>query len=294
MTTGTPAPPRVLLVNYYHPRSGIRHVSPVVVTVHDLITLRLRGNYSSLSTWLRRRQLANLHEARGLIFSSEYARRDFLECFAYPEERTTLAYLGVDPRFSPLDRLACRRQLGLEAERPVLLHVGSEERRKNVETLLDALAILRRRRPGILLLRVGGPSSRSRRRVARHGLEDHVRYLPGLSTEDLRACYSAADLFVFPSYYEGFGLPLLEAMQAGCPVIAARATSVPEVVGDAGVLMEDPRDPDALARAIDALLDDPARRAALVQAGRARAAGFTWAKTAAATREAYRRALHSG
>lgn len=271
--------------------AGVRHTTRAVVTVHDLIARRVRGNHSPLSTWLRRRQLVPLREARGLIFSSDFSRRDFLAECDYPAERTTVALLGVEAGLARLTREEARSRLGVDPDRPILLHVGSEERRKNVESLLDALALLTPRRPDLLLVRVGGSSSRARRRIARHGLERHVQYLGGLSDADLGAWYAAADLFVFPSYYEGFGLPVLEAMRAGCPVIAARATSVPEVVGDAGVLVDDPRDPEAFARAIDTLLDDPGRRAALVQAGRARAAEFTWERTAAQTADAYRRAL---
>lgn len=289
--------PRRVLKGYdlYHFSSqmmgaSVRHAAPAVVTVHDLIAVRLRRNHPGLSTALRRRHLRALVGARGLIFISEYSRRDFLSAYEYPEARTCVVPHGVSPAFAPRDRTASRRALGLEPGRPVLLHVGSEERRKNVEALLDAMARLVRRRPDLLLIRVGGPSARSRRRIARHGLERHVRYLPGLPEDQLVAAYSAADLFVFPSSFEGFGLPVLEAMRAGCPVIAARATSIPEVTGDAAVLI-DPEDAIALGDAIDALLDDPVRRAALARAGMARAAPFTWERTARQTADAYRRAL---
>ncbi len=273
--------------------AGVRYTSRAVVTVHDLIALRVRSNHSPLSTWLRRAQLGPLRHARGLIFSSEYSRRDFLSTYDYPEDRTTLAHLGVGDGFVPADRDASRELLELSPDRPVLLHVGSEERRKNVETLLDAMALLVKRRPDLLLLRVGGGSSRSRRRIARHGLEKNVRYLTGLSDDQLAACYASADLFVFPSYYEGFGLPVLEAMRAGCPVVAARATSVPEITGDAAVLVE-AMDVSGLAAAIASLLDDPARRRVLRDMGIARAAGFTWDRTARQTADAYRRALDAG
>jgi glycosyltransferase involved in cell wall biosynthesis len=270
--------------------AGARHAGPAVVTVHDLIALRLGANHPGLSTWLRRRHFPPLLRARGLIFVSEYSRDDFLAAYDYPRARTSVVYHAVGAAFAPSDRLASRSVLGLEPGRPVLLHVGSEERRKNVETLLDAVATMVRARPDLLLLRVGGPSSRSRARIARHGLERHVRYLPGLSDAHLVAAYSAADLFVFPSYFEGFGLPLLEAMTSGCPVIAARTTSIPEVTGDAAVLVE-PMDAAALAGEIGALLDDPSRRAWLARAGIARAAQFSWERAARQTAEAYRRAL---
>jgi len=273
--------------------AGVRHVPRAVVTVHDLIALRVRSNHTLLGTWLRRRQLPPLREARALVFVSEYSRRDFLTLYDYPEERTVVAPHGVAPGLQHDGREASRARLGIDPKRPVLLHVGSEERRKNVETLLDALPLLLRAHPDLLLLRVGGPSARARRRIARHRLDGHVRYLGGISDADLAACYAAADLFVFPSYFEGFGLPILEAMQAGCPVVATQATSVPEVAGDAAVLVPDPRDPVALAAAIRALLDDPARREMLRVAGIARAAEFTWARAAERTTEAYRLALGS-
>lgn len=270
--------------------ASVAHVDRAVLTVHDIGALRLRGNYTGIGTWLRRRHFGPLLRARELIFDSEYSRRDFLQRFDYPEERTTLAYLGVGDRFRPGDRDAARARLGLEAQRPVLLHVGSEERRKNIETLLDALALLVPRRPDTVLLRVGGPSARSRRRIDRLRLGGHVRYLPGLSDEALADCYAAADLFVFPSYFEGFGLPVLEAMRAGCPVIAANATSLPEIVGDAGTLV-DPMDAPSMAEAIESLLGDPVRRTLHSGRGLARAAEFTWERTARATAAAYVRAL---
>lgn len=270
--------------------AGARHSTPAVVTVQDLIALRLGANHPGLSTWLRRRHFPPLRSARGLIFASEYSRQDFLTAFDYPEERTSVVYHAVSPSFSPRDRLASRTALGLAPGRPVLLHVGSEERRKNVETLLDAMALLVKDWPDLLLLRVGGGSSRSRARIDRHRLEAHVRYLPGLSEDRLAAAYSAADLFIFPSYFEGFGFPVLEAMQAACPVVAARATSVPEITGDAAVLFE-AMEATELAEAIRRLLQDPTRRASLGEAGRARAASFTWARTARQTADAYRRAL---
>ena len=270
--------------------AGVRHAAPAVVTVQDLIALRLGANHPGVSTWLRRRHFPPLRRARGLIFASEYSRADFLSAYDYPDSRTSVVHHAVGPAFAPRDRAASRAALGLEQERPVLLHVGSEERRKNVESLLDAMALLVKDWPDLLLLRVGGSSARSRARVARHGLERHVRYRSGLTEDQLIAAYSAADLFVFPSYFEGFGFPVLEAMKAGCPVIAARATSVPEVTGDAAVLVE-PMDVAGLAAAIASLLADPARRGTLGEAGIARAAAFTWARAARQTAEAYRQAL---
>lgn len=273
--------------------ASVRHVDRAVLTVQDIIAIRLGSNHPAISTWLKRRHFPPLLRARRLIFTSEFSRLDFLARFDYPEDRTSVALLGVGSGFAPRDRTASREALGLTPDRPVLLHVGSEERRKNVETLLDAVAVLRKQHPDILLIRVGGDSSRSRRRIARHGLEDTVQYLSGLSEERLAAVYSAADLFVFPSYFEGFGLPVVEAMRSGCPVVAADATSIPEVAGNAAVLV-DPMDATGLARAVETLLGDPARRAAMRTAGLLRAGEFTWERAARQTADAYQRALGAG
>lgn len=270
--------------------AGIRHVSPAVVTVHDLIALRLGANHPGLSTWLRRRHFTPLKRASGLVFVSEYSRRDYLSLFDYPEERTTVVHHAVSPAFAPRDRQASREALGLDPTRLILLHVGSEERRKNVETLLQALARLVKDRPDLLLLRIGARSSRSRGLIARLGLERHVQYRSALPEPQLAACYSAADLFVFPSYFEGFGLPVLEAMRSGCPVVAARATSVPEITGNAAVLFE-PMDVDGLSKILEGLLTDRVLRDDLRRRGLAQAAGFTWARAARQTADAYHRAL---
>jgi glycosyltransferase involved in cell wall biosynthesis len=269
----------------------VRHVRPAIVTVHDVIAARLARNHVGLAAVMRRRHLRAVTAARGLIFSSEHTRREFLSLYQYPADRCAVVHLGVAPAFSGGDRASARAALGLAPDRPVLLHVGSEERRKNVETLLAALARLARRRRDILLVRVGGGSSRSRRLIRRLGLAAHVRYCSDLAEADLVRWYRAADAFVFPSLYEGFGLPVLEAMACGCPVVAGDATSVPEITGDAALLVQDLRDPDVLAAALERVLGDPALAAALAAAGPRRAAAFTWTRAAAQTLEGYRRVL---
>jgi glycosyltransferase involved in cell wall biosynthesis len=273
--------------------ASARLVAPAVVTVHDVIAVRLARNHVGLAAVMRRRHLRAVTAARALIFSSEFTRREFLSLYQYPADRCAVIHLGVSPVFVPGDRASARAALGVPADRPILLHVGSEEPRKNVETLLAALARLVRRRPDALLVRVGGGSSRSRRLIRGLGLAAHIRYCSGLAEAELVRWYRAADAFVFPSLYEGFGLPVLEALASGCPVVAGNATSVPEIAGDAALLLDDPRDPDALARAVERVLDDPPLAARLAGAGPRRAAGFTWPQTAERTLAVYRRVLGS-
>jgi glycosyltransferase involved in cell wall biosynthesis len=273
--------------------ASVRHVAPAVVTVHDVIPVRLPGNAGALRSVVRRHHLRAVTRAQGVIFDSAHARREFLSIYDYPEDRTAVVPLAAGDGFVPGDRAAARVALRLPASGPILLHVGAEEPRKNVGTLLDAVGRLLPRYPDLLLIRVGGMRSRTRRQVTRLGLERHVLYRSGLPDAELVRHYQAADAFVFPSVYEGFGLPVLEALACGCPVVAGDATSVPEITGDAAVLV-DPRDPDATARAIGRVLEDAELAASLRAAGPARAASFSWRRVADETLAMYARVLGAG
>jgi len=273
--------------------ASVRHVAPTVVTVHDVLPVRLPANAGALRSLVRRHHLRAVARAQGLLFDSAHARAEFLSIYDYPDDRTAVVPLAAGGDFVPGDRTAARAALGLPASAPILLHVGAEEPRKNVGTLLSAVHLLRRRYPDLMLVRVGPTRSRVRRQVTQLGLAGHVRYASGISDADLVRHYQAADAFVFPSVYEGFGLPVLEALACGCPVVAGDATSVPEITGDAGLLV-DPRDPDALAGAVGRVLEDAELGAALRRAGPARAASFTWRRVAHETLAMYRRVLDAG
>lgn len=274
--------------------NSARHVTPAVVTVQDLVALRYRANHPWLSTLIRIRHLKALLRAAALIFSTEFTRRDFLARFPYPVDRTFVVPFGTSEAFRPGDRATARAALGVAPELPVLLHVGSEEPRKNVATLLRALPRVAARHPEVLLVRVGAGSSRARRLIARLGLDRHVRYVRDVSDADLATWYAAADMLVFPSVLEGFGLPLLEALQCGCPVVAANTSSIPEVTGDAASLVDDPLDQDGLAAAIVRVLEDADWRAELARRGPPRAAGFSWRLAAERTAAVYDRVLGGG
>jgi alpha-1,3-rhamnosyl/mannosyltransferase len=268
--------------------ASVRHVAPAVVTVHDVIPVRLPGNAGWLRSLVRRRHLRAVSGAHGVIFDSAHARAEFLSIYGYPADRTAVVPLATGEGFVPGDRAAARAALGLPALGPILLHVGAEEPRKNVGTVLAAMQRLRSRHPDLLLVRVGGMRSRTRREIARLGLERHVRYRSGVSDADLVRHYQAADAFVFPSVYEGFGLPVLEAMACGAPVACSRAGALREVAGDAAVLFE-PRDVGAIAEALRRVAGDRELGAELRRRGMARAAQFDWQTTGQRTVDAYRR-----
>jgi len=271
---------------------------PAVVTVHDLTVLlypethRLKVRWSQLP-FLER----SLARARRIVAVSEATARDLRFHFPAVAERLRVVPEGVDPSFRPgsEDEVAAIRA-ELEAPRGYLLYVGTLEPRKNVETLLNAWERLHGERdeppPLVLAGDTGWRNRPLRRRLER--LRPHgVRLLGRVEPERLVRLFQGASAFCYPSLYEGFGLPPLEAMACGVPVVASRAASLPEVVGDAGLLVE-ARDSRALAAEVGRVLDDPELAAELSQRGRQRAAGFTWEKAAAAMEAVLREVLRGG
>lgn len=258
----------------------VRCPVPGVVTVHDLTALLLPETHSlkvrlSLLPFLRRTAAT----AAVVVADSHSTARDMERLFPECAGRLRVVPLGVDPGFRPGEPAAVaatREELG--CPEGYLLYVGTLEPRKNVDGLLDAWEALRRRRPETPPLVLAGGSGwrnkRLRRRIARlagHG----VVALGRVERPRLVRLFQAARVFLYPSLYEGFGLPPLEAMACGVPVVASRSSSLPEVVGNAGLLVA-PQDAEALARATQRLLEDGELAASLAAAGRARARGFTW------------------
>lgn len=260
-----------------------------VVTVHDIAPLLFPGKPWGVSrlSWLL--SWRGTLRAERLIAVSAYMRRTLIGRFALSPDRVIFIPEGVEPTFHPLPREEVRefrRARGLP-EGPLLLHVGHTQPRKNLEGLLRALALLRRWDSRIRLIQVGGtPTAKQRQLIASLGLQGAVLFLGTVSDEDLVVLYNVADVFVFPSLYEGFGFPLLEAMACGTPVVAGNTSSVPEVVGDAGLLVN-PRSPEAIADAVRRVLADGDLAEDLRRRGLARAQTFTWERTARETLAVY-------
>ncbi len=199
--------------------------------------------------------------------------------------------MGVNPRFRPADQGeidAVRRKYELPDQ--FVLFVGTIEPRKNLVNLLEALAALKREGHGAKLVvagRKGWLSADFDARLRSLGLESDVTFPGFVPDEDLPAVYSAATVFAFPSWYEGFGIPILEAMACGTPVVCSNTSSLPEVVGDAA-LMVAPDDVRALKEALGRVLSDPELRGRFTAHGIVRAAPFTWQRTAEQTAAVYR------
>jgi glycosyltransferase involved in cell wall biosynthesis len=199
---------------------------------------------------------------------------------------------GVAARFHPDSDAASEARASLGLERPFVLFVGALQPRKNVPALLEAFARLRGHDDVELVLAGGdrGGLAEVRERIRDLALGPRVRLLGHVSEAALPALYSAAEMLAFPSLYEGFGLPALEAMACGTPVCASVTTGLGEAVGDAGLTF-DPRSPEEISDCIRRLLEEDDLRASLRASGLARAARFTWRRSAEATADVYRRAI---
>ena len=224
-----------------------------------------------------------------IIAVSESIKNDLIKYLGARESKLTVVHEGVTPDFHHRpaeEQRAVRARYDLK--RDFVLFVGAISRRKNVATLLRAFAAVARKTDLDLVL-VGRPSFGYEGEMAplqELNIADRVRHI-GFQSEDLPALYSAATVFAFPSLYEGFGLPLLEAMACGTPVVASKTSSIPEVVGQAGLLVP-PTDHEQLAEAIIRVVEDRALRERLSRAGLERAREFTWERAARQTLEVYR------
>lgn len=253
---------------------------PAVVTVHDLAVLHVPETLSLKVRWSLLPFLGHsVERAAAVVAISDSTAREIAHAWPHAAGRIVTIPNGVDPGFVPATAeaiAATRARLGVAGG--YLLYAGTLEPRKNVELLLDAWIELRRSHDAVPPLLLAGPYGWKSRGLERRIAELEplgVRRLGRLEREDLVATIQAATLFVFPSFYEGFGLPAAEAMACGVPVIAADRSSLPEVVGDAGLLI-DPEDPFDLAAALARLLDDAELRAELGRRGVERARRFSW------------------
>ncbi|MDQ1300446.1 MAG: hypothetical protein QG637_364 [Chloroflexota bacterium] len=266
--------------------------TPAVFTLYDLTYRVQPATHNTLNRlYLTLLMPTFLRRAGAVIAISESTRRDAVRIYGLDAARVTVVYGGVDPGFcpAPSEAQAAIRQKYALPER-FILSVGTIEPRKNLTVLLDAYHTLRQSDPELGLVIAGRRGWRSAaffERLQTLGLAAVVRLLGPVPDADLPALYSAAAVFAYPSLYEGFGLPPLEALACGTPVVASSASSLPEVVGEAGLLAP-PEDVAALAAACRRLLDDTPLRANLRARGLAQARRFTWEAAARSTREVYR------
>jgi glycosyltransferase involved in cell wall biosynthesis len=284
------------LLHAPHYNAPVFHRGPLVVTIHDLIplrcpgTMRLKAGEAYFAALVKH----SVRRADHVIAVSAHTRHDVLDFTHVPESKVSPVLQGVDLKYAqavPEGSLqALRGRLGLAGR--YLLYAGQQKPYKNVGLLLEVLKHLRAE-PGfadLQLVLVGAREAGAgiEAAIARLGLEAAV-VQPGYVRDEaqLIALYQGASVFVFPSRYEGFGLPPLEAMAAGVPVVSSNRASLPEVVGNAGLLV-DPDDVLEWTRSIKRVLSEDALRAMLIDRGHERVRDFSWQRTAEATLDVYR------
>lgn len=266
-----------------------------VVSIHD--TIWLHGRAADATTLLWRVVIPPVaRRADRIITISDHSAAAISTGLRVPRDRIDVTLLGHrgGRAAAPLPAGELRRRLGLPPG-PILLMIGTRKPHKNVLGLLRAMPAILQARPDARLVLAGNPTAHEpelRAETQRLGLTETVRFLPFVEPAELEGLYAAAEVFVLPSFDEGFGLPVLEAMGRGVAVACSRAAALPEVAGDAARYF-DPSHPADIAAALTELLCDPARRAELRARGLRREAQLTWQATAAATLESYARAWHA-
>ncbi|HEY7502291.1 MAG TPA: glycosyltransferase family 1 protein [Vicinamibacterales bacterium] len=267
-----------------------------VVTIHDCIHLRFpqylpnRLGYAYARSFL----WVATHRSDRIVTVSEASKRDILEYFRVPPEKIDVIYNGIDERFGnmPPDEDVVRVRDRYQLDGPFILYAGNIKPHKNLGRLIEAFHILRgsgSEFEQVKLVIIGDEIAKYaalRHAVHRYKLHKHVRFFGFVPSTTLAILYRLAAVFVFPSLYEGFGLPPLEAMASGTPVITSNVSSLPEVVGDAAILI-DPLQPEAIADALKRVLSDADLRGDLRRRGFARARQFSWERSVRRVREIY-------
>ena len=267
-----------------------------IVTIHDCIHLRFPQYLPSRFAYRYARAVlwSATHRCDCILTVSETSKRDILSFFDVPAEKIIVIPNAIEDRYwtQPPDEAVTKVRERYQLHAPFLLYAGNIKPHKNLERLLDAFYRVRQRGfENVTLLIIGDEITRYvklRRAVHRYQLHRHVRFLGFVSAETLQILYRLASAFVFPSLYEGFGLPPLEAMASGTPVVTSNVSALPEVVGDAAMLV-DPEQADAIADGVIRVLSDEPFRANLVRKGLARARQFSWDRSVRRTWDIYGR-----
>jgi glycosyltransferase involved in cell wall biosynthesis len=269
---------------------GIRSKS--VITIHDLAHER-HPEFSPRLEGIRMRKLVpwSARRADHIITVSEYSANDLVSLYGVPRTKITVAYQAPSPAFKPQDKSSCQELLkskyGISS--PFLLYVGRLQARKNLVRLSEAFARIRKQHPDLKLALVGKPDldyAKLLARIDELGVKNDVIFPGYIASHDLPAFYGAAELFVFPSIFEGFGLPVMESMASGVPTITSNGSCLAEVAGN-GALLVDPLSVDSIAEAMTRVLENAALRRELIERGLQRSACFSTARFAATILRVY-------
>jgi glycosyltransferase involved in cell wall biosynthesis len=269
---------------------------PLVATCYDIEPLRHPELFSHRIVWYYRLFTLRLKYADRVIVISEQTKRDLIELRGIRPERIQVAYLAAEEGFKVIDNLRKLHEMRVRYSLPdrYVLYVGNCRPHKNVSRVVEALAIIRQYEPDISLVIVGGYDSGRpavEQTIRSLGLEPAVQFLGRVPESDLPLLYNGADVFVFPSLYEGFGLPVLEAMACGTPVVTSDRASLPEITGSAAMIV-DPLQSQSIAQAVLRLLHNGDVARHYVHAGLVQAQRFSWRQCAEQHLDVYREVLH--
>jgi alpha-1,3-rhamnosyl/mannosyltransferase len=280
-----------------HYNAPLARTKRLVVSIHDLTHILDKTLARTWKSWVYARPMLNLvaRKADHIFTLSTYSRDQIVRCLGVAPEKITITYVGVDDQFHPMPAEETRPELlrSLNLDRPYTLFVGNLKPHKNVKTLVRAFSELAKHgNDGDLVIvgddRLGRPAILAEIEVL--GMQDRVKIFHGIETRLLASLYAAAEILVLPSFEEGFGLPVLEAMASGTPVACSRAASLPEVGGDAAEYF-DPNSCSELAACLVRILQSPEKRQRMRQLGLARARLFTWRGCAQKHYDVYRQFL---
>ena len=285
-------------VDLYHSPHYVVPRLPIgrfVVTIHDCIHLRFPQYLPNRAAlyYAKSMMTSAARRAQRILTVSQASKGDILHYLGAPASKVEVIYNALDERFAtaPSEEEVRRVRERFLLTSRFVLYTGNIKPHKNVDRVIEAFSILKRSETeaDLKLLIIGDEISKYpnlRRLVHRHNLHQHVRFLGFVPDATLSVLYRLAAVFVFPSLYEGFGLPPLEAMAAGAPVVTSNVSSLPEVVGDAALLVE-PMDAASIAAGLGRVLHEPALRADLVRRGHERVKAFSWERSVRRVREVY-------
>jgi glycosyltransferase involved in cell wall biosynthesis len=267
---------------------------PVIITVHDLVAFLFPSTHNSKAVFIERLTLKKaIKKARHIFTVSENTKKDLLHRFHYPKDQIQVVacacadFFKVPPNAGELE--AFKKKFNLPQN--FILAVGTLEPRKNFSTLIKSFVLIKRKFPDYKLVIVGKKGWKYRlifEALKHYRLEKEVIFPGYLENHELQKMYVTAKVFVFPSLYEGFGIPPLEAMACGCPVVSSNVASLPEVVGDAGLLI-DPKSAHKLADAVISLLENDQVRQMLIERGKKQSKKFSWQHSARVALEVFER-----
>lgn len=286
-------------IDLYHiPQNGVGLSQNIncksVITLHDIIPLRMPQTCSDRYLKIFNEDIPKIiNKCDGIITVSEFSKQDIAKEFSYPLNKIFVTYLAAEDIYMPLNKIDCRNYIKEKygVSEDFILYVGGFSPRKNILGLIDAYSLLIKKYKKPIFLVVCGKHGISydnyKSRTEQLGISDKVIFPGFIPMNEMPIFYNAAKVFVYPSFYEGFGLPPIEAMACGTPVISSTETSIPEIVGDASLLVN-PANVDDLCKNILSILEDELLSLTLINKGLIHSSKFNWKKTAYDTIDAYK------